>query len=182
MTQPKTRLDVRFSDPGAAATGWDQTRAALEAAELFWLTTVRADGRPHVTPLVAVWLDGAIHFCTGPKEQKAINLSGNPRVALTTGCGRWDGGLDIVVEGLAVRVFDEQTLERLARAWTSKWDGRWHFVARDGAFHHKGGEKAGEKGGEKGEAWVYSVRPSKVLAFGKEPFSHTSHHFPALAS
>jgi len=168
MTQPTTRLDTRFSDSGATATGWDQTRSALEAAELFWLTTVRAGGRPHVTPLVAVWLDDAIHFTTGPQEQKAINLNDNPQVALTTGCDRWDGGLDIVVEGTAVRVTDDQTLERLARAWTAKWDGRWHFVARDGAFHHKGG----------GEALVYSVRPAKVLAFGKEPFSHTTHRFP----
>lgn len=36
---------------------------------------MRADGRPHVTPLVAVWLDGAPHFSTGPAEQKAVNLS-----------------------------------------------------------------------------------------------------------
>jgi len=170
MNLPTNHLDTRFSDPGAPATGWEQTRSALEAAELFWITTVRADGRPHVTPLVAVWLDDAIHFCTGPSEQKAINISGNPHVALTTGSDSWDSGLDIVVEGEAVRVTKDQTLERLARAWAGKWDGRWLFVPRDGAFHHKGG----------GEAWVYSVRPTKVLAFGKHPFSHTSYRFPAL--
>jgi nitroimidazol reductase NimA-like FMN-containing flavoprotein (pyridoxamine 5'-phosphate oxidase superfamily) len=169
MTQPTTRLDPRFSDPGATATGWDQTRGALEAAQLFWITTVRADGRPHVTPLVAVWLEDAVHFCTGPQEQKAINLRGNPHVALTTGSGTWDSGLDIVVEGTAARVTDGPTLERLAAAWAAKWDGRWHFVARAGGFHHQDG----------GEAWVYAVRPSKVLAFGKGSFSHTSHHFPA---
>jgi len=33
-------------------------------------------------------------------------------------------------------------------------------------FHH-----------EAGEALVFSVAPSKVLAFGKGPFSHTSHRF-----
>jgi nitroimidazol reductase NimA-like FMN-containing flavoprotein (pyridoxamine 5'-phosphate oxidase superfamily) len=169
MTQPSTRLDPRFSDPGAAATGWEQTRSALEAAELFWITTVRADGRPHVTPLVAVWLDGAVHFCTGPNEQKAINLDGSPHVALTTGSNRWDEGLDVVVEGDAVRVTDDRRLERLAEAWTAKWDGRWRFEARDGAFHHKGG----------GEAWVFTVRPAKVLAFGKDPFTHTSYRFTA---
>ena len=168
MNPPTTRLDTRFSDPGASATGWEQTQSVLEATELFWITTVRADGRPHVTPLVAVWLDDAIHFCTGPHEQKAINIKRNPNVALTAGCDSWDSGMDIVVEGEAVRVTEDQKLERLARAWAGKWDGRWLFVARDGAFHHKGG----------GEAWVYSVRPAKVLAFGKEPFSHTTHLFP----
>lgn len=60
MLQPVTELDSRFSDEDAVATGWEETRVALEEAELFWIATVRADGRPHVTPLVAVWLDGAI--------------------------------------------------------------------------------------------------------------------------
>ncbi len=56
MKQPVTELDTRFSDQDAVATGWEETRRALEDAELFWISTVRADGRPHVTPLVAVWL------------------------------------------------------------------------------------------------------------------------------
>jgi hypothetical protein len=37
--------------------------------------TVRPDGRPQVTPVVAVWLDGAVHFTTGPTERKAHNLA-----------------------------------------------------------------------------------------------------------
>jgi hypothetical protein len=32
----------------------DETRRILETAELFWLTTVRADSRPHVT-LAEAW-------------------------------------------------------------------------------------------------------------------------------
>jgi predicted pyridoxine 5'-phosphate oxidase superfamily flavin-nucleotide-binding protein len=104
MNEPVTTLDTRFSDPAAVATEWDQTRRVLETAELFWITTVRDDGRPHVTPLVAVWLDGAIHFSTGATEQKAVNLRGNPHVILTTGCNNRDRGLDVVVEGDAVQV------------------------------------------------------------------------------
>ena len=78
MAIPVTTLDPRFSDPTAVATEWDEARRVLETAELFWISTVRADGRPHVTPLVAVWADGAIHFCTGAAEQKAINLRAQP--------------------------------------------------------------------------------------------------------
>src|SRR5690606_13554670 len=93
MTAPtSTRLDPRFSEPDATATTWDDAVAVLRSAGVSWLTTVRADGRPHVTPLVAVWLDGAVHFCTGPEEQKARNLAANPHVVLTTGCNRWDDG------------------------------------------------------------------------------------------
>ncbi|HEY1635972.1 MAG TPA: pyridoxamine 5'-phosphate oxidase family protein [Acidimicrobiales bacterium] len=162
-----TTIDERFSEPGADPTSWEETRRALETAELFWITTVRSDGRPHVSPLVAVWLDGAIHFSTGPTEQKALNLRHNSHVILMTGCNRWNEGLDVVVEGDAVPVTDDELLRRLAHAWTTKWDGRWRYEARSGAFHHQGG----------GPALVFSVTPTKILAFGKGSFTHTRHRF-----
>jgi nitroimidazol reductase NimA-like FMN-containing flavoprotein (pyridoxamine 5'-phosphate oxidase superfamily) len=166
MSAPKTSLDSRFSDPAATATSWDDTVEAIKSAELFWITTVRTDGRPHVTPLPAIWLDGALHFCTGAEEQKAVNLRANPHVVLTTGRNDWDRGLDVVVEGDAVQVTDDAMLTRLADAWRTKWDGRWQFEARDGAFQH-----------EVGPALVYAVAPTKVLTFGKGTFSHTRHRF-----
>ena len=167
MHEPVTELDARFSDPKAVATGWDETLGVIEGAELFWISTVRADGRPHLTPLVAVWLDGAIHFATGPTEQKALNLRANPHVTLTTGCNSWDSGLDVVIEGDAVRVTDDELLERLAEAWTAKWDGRWHYEAHDGSFHHTDGEPV----------LVFSVTPTKVFAFAKGRFGQTRHRF-----
>lgn len=163
---PMTSLDTRFSDPDLKPTAWDDTLRVLETAQLFWISTVRADGRPHVTPLVAVWHDGAIHFSTGATEQKAVNLTSNPNVILTTGCNQWDHGLDVVVEGVATRVTDDTTLEQLSIAWAKKWDGRWRFEGRDGRFHH-----------EAGDALVFSVAPTKVLAFGKGAFSQTSYRF-----
>jgi len=167
---PRTELDTRFSDPDAVPTDWDQTQRLLADAELFWISTVRSDGRPHTTPLVAVWLDGALYFTTGADEQKGVNLRVNPHVILTTGCNQWDRGVDIVVEGDAVQVTGDDALERLTVAWTTKWDGRWHFDAHDGVFHHSGG----------GTALVYRVVPTKVLAFGKGTFSHTRHVFPTV--
>ena len=78
MNRPTTTLDERFSDPGGAPTSWAETVRTLEAAELFWITTVRADGRPHMSPFVVVWLDDALHFSTGADEQKAVNLEATP--------------------------------------------------------------------------------------------------------
>jgi general stress protein 26 len=166
MTAPLTEIDPRFSDPTAVASEWGEALRAIETAELFWITTVRADGRPHVTPLVAVWLDGALHFCTGAQEQKNVNLTANPHVILTTGCNSWDEGLDVVVEGEAVRVTDDSLLRELATAWTAKWDGRWQFEVSGGCFRQDGGD-----------ALVYAVKPSKVLAFAKGNFSYTRHTF-----
>ncbi len=168
MDNPVTQLDKRFSDSDAQPTTWAAAREVLETAQLSWISTVRADGRPHVTPLVAVWLDGALHFTTGPTEQKAVNLTTNPNVVLTTGRDAWDRGLDVMVEGQARRVTDRATLERLAAAWRTKWDGSWQFVATDEGFHHEGG----------GFALVFAVAPTKVLAFGKGTFTHTRHRPP----
>ncbi len=114
MNEPVTKMDTRYSEPDGVVTPWEQTRRVLETAELFWLSTVRADGRPHVTPVVAVWHDGAIHFSTADTEQKAVNLRGNPHVILTTGCNRWEEGLDVVVEGDAVRITDHDSARTLS--------------------------------------------------------------------
>jgi Pyridoxamine 5'-phosphate oxidase len=169
MPTPVTTFQQEYSDPAASATGWEETREALEAAELFWLSTVRADGRPHVTPVVAVWHEGAVWFSTGAGEQKFANLRTNPHVVLTTGCNRWDQGLDVVVEGDAVQVTDDTVLASVAGAFTARWDGRWQFVARDGAFRDTDG---------RGEAQVFRVTPVKVFAHAKgDPFGATRHRF-----
>src|SRR5215813_7855142 len=76
MNEPIPKLDTQRNVPRGGVTPWEETHRVLETAELFWLSTVRADGRPHVTPLVAVWLDEAIHFCTGVTEQKAVSRIG----------------------------------------------------------------------------------------------------------
>ncbi|HEV2928369.1 MAG TPA: pyridoxamine 5'-phosphate oxidase family protein [Propionibacteriaceae bacterium] len=68
--EPVTDLGA-FSSDGAVATEWAKALADLQGAEVYWLSTVRPDGRPHVTPLLGIWLDGALYFCTGPSERKA---------------------------------------------------------------------------------------------------------------
>jgi Pyridoxamine 5'-phosphate oxidase len=78
-------------------------------------------------------VDGAIYFHTVAEEQKFANLHTNPHVVLITGCNQWDRGLDVVVEGDAVRVTDAAVLSRLTAAWATKWDGRWRLAVRDDA-------------------------------------------------
>ena len=114
MTTPVTSLQQEYSDPSATAADWAQTRQVLDNAELFWVSTVRADGRPHVTPCVAAWVDEALWFSTGAREQKFANLRHNPHVVVTTGCNSWDTGLDVVVEGVAVQVTEDAVLTRSA--------------------------------------------------------------------
>ena len=89
-------------------------------------------------------------------------------MVLTTGCNRWDGGLDVVVEGDAVQVTDQAQLRRLAAAFTGKWDGRWQWEVGDGCFSHPAG----------GEAKVFTVTPARAFAHAKgDPFGATTHRF-----
>ena len=166
--EPVVELDGRYSDDSAAATEWALARDGLAGAEVFWLSTVRPDGRPHVTPLIGVWMDDALYFCTGPAERKARNLAENPHVVLTTGSNSLDGGLDLVVEGDAQRVSADARLSRIAQAYLSKYGSEWRFDVRDGAFFHAGGR-----------ALVYRVAPSTVFGFGKGRFSQTRYRFPS---
>src|ERR1700733_16117413 len=105
---PVTELSA-FSSPNATPTAWSQARDELAEAELYWLSTVRPDGRPHVTPLLGVWLEGALYFCTGSNERKAKNLSVNGHCVLTTGQSTLNG-LDLVIEGTAETVSDQVEL------------------------------------------------------------------------
>lgn len=176
MIEPKAELDARFSSPGATPRPWSEVRQVLEQAEMFWLSTVRRDGRPHVIPLPAMWLDGALHFCTGPEEQKAKNLAANPRCVLTTGTDRFRSGLDVVVEGQASRVTDADLLTRLAAMWQDKLG--WPYEVVDGLFVDQTAEATGGDLEARPEAYVFALLPTKILAFGKgEPFSQTRYRF-----
>jgi general stress protein 26 len=167
--EPTAELHEDFSSPGAQAAPWADVVDVLSSSEMFWLSTVRRDGRPHVTPLPAVWLDGTLHFCTGAAEQKAKNLEANPRCILTTGTNQFRSGLDVVVEGTATRVTDTELLGQLAAIWKSKLD--WDFDVADGAFRDPDGRAT---------ALVFGVTPTKVLSFGKgEPYSQTRYRFTA---
>lgn len=169
LTTPETRLDTPYSDPTAQPAEWAETRKLLETAELFWICTVRADGRPHVTPVVAVWSGDAVVFSTGEGEQKHVNLQHNPHVVLITGCNRWDSGTDVVVEGDAVRITDDATLQRAATAFTARWDGRWQYTVGGGRFQVPSGNAGPE---------VFAVTPVKVFAHAKgDPFGATRHRF-----
>ena len=167
VNEPVARVDNRFSQPGAEARSWAEVERTLDAAEMFWLTTVRADGRPHVTPLIGIWTDGAFFFTTGPGEQKAKILETNQAVAVTTGVNTMAHELDVIIEGQAERERDSATLEALTRAYSSKY--RWKYEVRDEGFYDPS---------HSGWSQVFQVRPRKVLGFhrGKE-FSQTRWQF-----
>ncbi len=163
--EPTAELQPEDSSDAAAPTPWAEGHALMERAEVYWLATARPHGRPHITPVIAAWLDGALSFCTGASERKAKNLAANAHCVVTTGRNTLSQGLDVVIEADAVRVGDESTLRRLADRYASKHD--WRFAVRDGAFH-----------GNAGETLVFAVTPTTAFGFGKDdPFGQARWRF-----
>lgn len=166
---PVTELCSGFSSPHATPTAWSQARDDLAEAELFWLSTVRPDGRPHVTPLLGIWLEGALYFCTGSGERKAKNLSANGHCVLTTGQSTLDG-LDLVIEGTAQDVSDHVELGRVAATYESKYGPR--FAAPDGTWSGLGDAI------RRAEVLVYRVAPETGFGYSKgASFSQTRWSF-----
>lgn len=121
-----TNLDIY----GSETIPWSRPLEQLESVEghlTFWLATTRPDGRPHVTGVGALWIDGQLYFTSGPGTRKSKNLDRNPRCAVSVALP----GIDLVLEGSAAMVTDEATLTRVAEAYAATG---WPVEVRDGAF------------------------------------------------
>jgi hypothetical protein len=111
---------------GLPPVDWAEVVAKLESgagptpdshnSRTTWLTTINADGRPHVTPVGALWVDGAYWFQTGAGTKKARNVARDPRCSLATSIL----DADVVVEGDATRVTDAKAIARIASAWADQ--------------------------------------------------------------
>jgi len=114
------------------------------------LATVRADGRPHVTP---IWfdLDGdTVVFNTGHESIKAVNLRRDPRVCLCVD-EETPPFAFVQIEGTATMSDDPDDL----RYWATRIGGR--YMGADLA------EAYGRRNGVPGELLV-RVTPTKIVA------------------
>ncbi|MER7894688.1 pyridoxamine 5'-phosphate oxidase family protein [Streptomyces sp. NPDC096046] len=173
--RPTTELDARYSSalnprPGSSevtATEWDEAQRHLGSAEVFWVSTVRPDGRLHVTPCIAAWHEGVLYFSTGRREQKAKNLAHDAHCALTTGVNSLTEGFDVVVEGRARPVDDPVALEEVITAFETKYGP--HITSPEGTFHGIGDTI------REGDDLVFAVSPDTAYGFGRDNgvYSHT---------
>jgi Pyridoxamine 5'-phosphate oxidase len=107
-----------FPQEAEGLLAWAHAERQLETARNYWLATTRPDGRPHVTPLWGVWLEGAF-YCDGhPRTRWARNIAANPAV-----CLHLENGSDVVIlEGVAEDVTTDVALgERIIAAWMAKY-------------------------------------------------------------
>jgi hypothetical protein len=124
----QTNLDIYGHPP----IPWSRAEQQLEAAvggmdAHFFLATVRPDGRPHVAGVGALWVDGKFYIVSGPGTRKSRNLAERADCVISVNLP----DLDVVVEGTAMKVTDEPTLQRLAERYAAQG---WPATVKDGAF------------------------------------------------
>jgi general stress protein 26 len=152
---------------------WSRALEALESAEprtqTPFLATTRPDGRPHVAAVGAIWDDGNLYFTSGAETRKSRNLAQNPDCVISMSLT----GIDLVVEGVAERVTDDKTLQRLAKRYA---DHGWAPTVEDGAFTH---EYSAPSAGP--PPWnLYAVAPTTVFGvLTVEPGGATRWRFDA---
>ena len=97
---------------------WAWATERLTTSRHYWVATTWPDGRPHVSPVWAVWHEGALWFSCGPRSRKARNLDHDPRCTVTTG----DPAEPVIVEGAAERLTQRHHAETYAALATAKYD------------------------------------------------------------
>jgi hypothetical protein len=134
---------------------WAAARERLAGSQAYWTATTHPSGRPHVRPVLAVWVDDALYLSSDPAARKSRNLDAEARCSVATSAD----DLDLVVEGRAERVTDPRRLQRVAAAYQAKYD--WPVTVDGTAFT---APYAAPTAGE-GPFAVYEVDPDTVFGF-----------------
>lgn len=137
---------------------WSLAVEHLSGASLYWLTSIRPDGHPHVRPVFAVWSAGALHSTTSSTARRSEWLIDDPRCVLSASTD----GIDVVYEAVATRETDATALERVAEAYRDKYG--WPVRLVDGALHAPfGAPSAGPP-----PYLVFRYEPTTVHALGTQ--------------
>ena len=111
---------------------WARARDVLEFGPKgplagFFLGTVGPDGRPHSAGVGAVWHEGDLYFTSGPRTRKSLNLSASPASTVAVKLP----GIDLTLEGEAVKVTQPAALEKVAALYR---DLGWPTQVQGDAF------------------------------------------------
>jgi nitroimidazol reductase NimA-like FMN-containing flavoprotein (pyridoxamine 5'-phosphate oxidase superfamily) len=153
---------------------WSRALEALEAGkqrgnETSFLATTRPDGRPHLAGVGAVWDNGTVYVVSGPGTRKSRNLAEHATCSIAMSLP----DLDLVFEGTARRVTDDETLQRIAKRYA---EGGWPARVEDGAFTYDySAPSAGPP-----PWYLYAITPKTVYGvLSAEPGGATRWRFSA---
>jgi Pyridoxamine 5'-phosphate oxidase len=100
------------------AMPWAEAEQRMRKGGWFWLASVRPNGAPHVMPLFAAWSGSSLFIASKNTTRKSRNLVADGRCVITTDTG----DLHLIIEGVAARVVDVDTLHRGADAFRAIYD------------------------------------------------------------
>jgi hypothetical protein len=133
---------------------WSWAEERLVEAPVYWVATVLPSGRPHVTPIWGVWVDGAFWMEGGSNTRRFRNLAANPAAVVTL--ERANDALILEGEADLVTSLDAGLTERLLTAYRK-------YVAS----HNY------EASPENWRDGIWRVRPRKVLGWSDFPADTT---------
>ena len=123
---------------------WQAVEARLGRESTIWVSTVRADGRPHLAPVWFIWLDEKLYFATGTETQKYANLYNNQKIAASLP----DTAAVVIIEGEA-HVAGRDVVDTLGEYFYHKYE--WDFRYDDSADWR-----------------LIEITPEKILAWGDD--------------
>jgi len=149
-------------------TSWDVVRERLANPEIprtSWLATTNSDGTPHLAPINAFWIDGALHIVASAESRKARDLAADGRCAIGMSSTRLPA-IDLVVEGQAAPLTDEAEVKRIAAVLI---ENGWPLEVKGDKVYGPNAPTAGPP-----PYTIIRVVPRKVLGlpgmFGMEQF------------
>jgi Pyridoxamine 5'-phosphate oxidase len=141
----------------AAPIDWEEAVRLFAAERWYWVATTGDQGRPHLRPVLAVYLDERIYSTTNPAARKGRNLTRRPSAAFAARAP----AIDIVIEGTVTWIDDRQQLQRVSDAYQDKYS--WPVtVTNDSAFD---APYAAPTAGPPPYR-VYQLTPTVAYAFG----------------
>ena len=160
-TADRPRMPDGYGMPASndGLIAWQLVDDRLREANVYWVGTASADGRPAVRPVDGIWLDGLLYVGGSPETLWVRNLTANPRASV-----HLDGGWDVaILEGAAEHLasgVDRELAERLAAESNRKYP----------QYGVKAGDYVGRPAG-------FAIRPTLALAWKDFPKDLTRFRF-----
>ena len=153
---------------GSKTTAWEMARERLanpEDPRTSWLATTGPDGRPHLMPVIAFWIDGALHIVAGEGTRKARDLAADGRCVVGMSSTTLPS-IDLVVEGRADPLTDGDGVRRVADVLI---EGGWPLEVKADKVYGPNAPTAGPP-----PYTIFRIVPSRVFGlpgmFGMEKF------------
>jgi len=155
---PTAKVIAAGGAAGAAPIRWDEAARLFAAERSYWVATTSDGGRPHVRPVLAVWIDERMYSTTSPAARKGQNLTSRPSAAVTARTP----AMDIVIEGPITWIDDPLRLHRIGTVYRDKYG--WPVTVVGDAFH---APYAAPTAGHPPYR-VYELTPVVAYAFGTD--------------